>query len=361
MAKFIRGLDLSEAFFREAGKPVLDRFYPGLKYSAALIGYGSDVIGFDDEVSTDHMWGPRFYLFLDEKDIHLRDEILSRFSGHFPREFRGYPTNFSDPDPDDNGVRKMTPSVGGSVHPLVFIHTLREYFTDYLGIDPAAAPDNASWLAVPEHRLLATTFGRVFHDDLGLEAIRERFAYYPRDVWLYLAASVWQAIDDELPFAGRCGEAGDDTGSRLVAARTVHRLMRLCFLIERKYAPYGKWFGTAFRRLEAAPEMLPVLDGVLEAGDWRARQEGIAEACEIAGRLTNGLGLFPALDWKRHGFFGRKYPVVDAAGFVAELTKLIGDGTLQAAPKFGSASHFSDICGLSDNPRMSGKLWRLYG
>jgi len=34
-----------------------------LRYAAGVIGYGSEVIGFNDEMSTDHMWGPRFLLF----------------------------------------------------------------------------------------------------------------------------------------------------------------------------------------------------------------------------------------------------------------------------------------------------------
>lgn len=63
MGDFIKGLDLCEKFFYDVAKPVLDEYFPELVYSAGLIGYGSDVLGFDDEVSTDHMWGPRFYLF----------------------------------------------------------------------------------------------------------------------------------------------------------------------------------------------------------------------------------------------------------------------------------------------------------
>ncbi len=69
MPEFISGIKLCKGFFSEAAKPILDKLYPGLHYSAGLIGYGSDVLGYDDPVSRDHMWGPRFYMFLDKKDI----------------------------------------------------------------------------------------------------------------------------------------------------------------------------------------------------------------------------------------------------------------------------------------------------
>jgi hypothetical protein len=35
-------------------RPVLDAHFPGLAHSAALIGDGSDVLGFDTPVSRDH-------------------------------------------------------------------------------------------------------------------------------------------------------------------------------------------------------------------------------------------------------------------------------------------------------------------
>lgn len=61
--KQLKGLKLCEGFFNDCARAILDESFPELRYSAGLIGYGSDVLGYDDAVSTDHMWGPRFYLF----------------------------------------------------------------------------------------------------------------------------------------------------------------------------------------------------------------------------------------------------------------------------------------------------------
>ncbi|PYS82501.1 MAG: hypothetical protein DMF67_12580 [Acidobacteria bacterium] len=57
MADFIPGIELSRLFFFEAVKPVLDAEFPRLRYGAALIGTGSEVLGFDTEMSADHHWG----------------------------------------------------------------------------------------------------------------------------------------------------------------------------------------------------------------------------------------------------------------------------------------------------------------
>ena len=72
---FIKGLDLSELLYREAVGPLLASHLPGLTYSAALIGPGSEVLGFDDAQSMDHDWGPRLMLFLTETDHATRREI----------------------------------------------------------------------------------------------------------------------------------------------------------------------------------------------------------------------------------------------------------------------------------------------
>ncbi len=68
MSAFVPGQELSRLFYEEAVRPILDQHLPGLDYSAALLGYGSDVLGYDTIRSTDHGWGPRLVLFLDDSD-----------------------------------------------------------------------------------------------------------------------------------------------------------------------------------------------------------------------------------------------------------------------------------------------------
>ena len=62
--EFVKGLVLNRAFFFEVIEPILDKEFPDLRYAAGLIGVGSEVLGYDSELSSDHHWGPRGMLFL---------------------------------------------------------------------------------------------------------------------------------------------------------------------------------------------------------------------------------------------------------------------------------------------------------
>src|ERR1700688_1099156 len=126
MAQFIPGVQLNAMFYREAVVPILSAAFPELRYSAALIGYGSDVLGYDSERSTDHEWGPRLLIFLPEKDFREQaDSIDEILSARLSTEFRGYSTNFAEPD--ENGVRWMVPAESGRVRHHVYCHTVREF------------------------------------------------------------------------------------------------------------------------------------------------------------------------------------------------------------------------------------------
>ena len=70
---------------------------------------------------------------------------------------------------------------------------------------------------------------------------------------------VLDRLNQEEHLMGRAGMVGDEIGSAVIGARLVRDLMHLCFLMERKYAPYPKWFGTAFARLACEAELCPVL------------------------------------------------------------------------------------------------------
>jgi hypothetical protein len=335
MAEFISGLTLNQLFYEEVVAPILKSHFPHLKYSAALIGWGSDVLGFDDAQSTDHNWGPRFQLFLGEADFEkYRESIVHILDEQLPTEFRGYPTAFPIVINDVAVPSKHN----------VEVETIRGYFAQYLGCDPYAEITATDWLTFAEHKLLAVTSGKVFHDGLDeLETIRRKFNYYPKDVWIYMLAAQWEKISEEQAFVGRCGDVGDELGSMVIAARQVKNLMRLCFLMERQYVPYSKWFGTAFSHFDCARELSPVLMQVLQARDWRARQEFLARAYEIVARMHNALGITIPLQESASLYQRRPYLVAGDGHHVEELMRALTDEEIRNIKhQLGSVNQFVD-------------------
>src|SRR5579862_2809327 len=100
-ARFIAGVQLAGEFYAEVVRPLLAERYPDLRYSAALVGWGSEVLGFDSQRSTDHDWGPRLQLFLPAFAGALTRTITAMLAAQLPQTFRGYPTRFpASQDPD---------------------------------------------------------------------------------------------------------------------------------------------------------------------------------------------------------------------------------------------------------------------
>jgi Domain of unknown function (DUF4037) len=282
---FIPGLDISERFFFEAIAPALSSELPHLRYSCGLIGPGSDVLGFDDEISSDHDWAPRALLFLCEADLQLVGrQIAAILSAALPKEFLGLRlVDDRSPSLDNNESANRK----ASISPRIPILSIRKFIRWYTGFDPESELKASDWLAIPQQKLLSIVSGRVFRDDLDLNEVRKRFAYYPHDVWLYLLASVWSRIEEESHLVGRAGYAGDEIGSAIIASRIVRDIMCLCFLVEKQYFPYPKWFGTAFKRLPQCEVLFPILQAVLAAREWQERNSRLYIAYEMLAVMFN--------------------------------------------------------------------------
>lgn len=93
MAEFIPGIKLCGQFYEQVVRPTLDKHIPNLPHAAALVGSGSEILGFDTPMSSDHHWGPRVQLFLPESHIHHADaisDVLSDvLSKELPHTFKG--------------------------------------------------------------------------------------------------------------------------------------------------------------------------------------------------------------------------------------------------------------------------------
>lgn len=364
MPDFIPGLELSRLFFEEAVKPILDAEFPDLRYDAALIGYGSEVLGFDTPMSRDHSWGPRLRLFLAADDLARSGEAINQaLRRGLPHSFRGYPTSFVGIPGETS--RRLDERDSGEVDHFVWIETI----ADLLRFEFAYEWDGgeiapADWLTFTQHKLRILTQGAVYHSGLGeLEALRQRLHYYPRDIWLYLMAAGWVRISQEEAFVGRTGDVGDELGSRVIAARLIRDLMLLCFLIERVYAPYPKWFGTGFSRLACAPTLTPIFQRVLSAETWHEREQHLSAAYSIVAGMHNGLGVTVPLPTEVSPYHGRPYQVIHGDAFADALRDQISDPVVKriaAKTWIGSIDQFSDNTDLHENTSLRAALRALY-
>jgi Domain of unknown function (DUF4037) len=362
MTDFIPGLQLSEALYREAVVPILAREFPGLIHSAARIGTGSDVLGFDTVRSTDHEWGPRLLLFLAESDAAAHGAAIVEALRHMlPREIRGYSTNFGPTH--EAGVSVLKPVETGPVEHKVEVTTLSQFLQERLGIASAHELDVLDWLTFSEQALLEVTSGALFHDGLGtLAETRALLAYFPRDVWLQLLAAQWARISQQEPFVGRTGEVGDELGSALIAAELVQDVMRLGFLMERRYVPYSKWFGSAFARLACAAQLTPHLDAALAARRWQDRQQHLVHAYEIVAAMHNQLAITEPLSTRATQFHGRPFLVIQAGEFADALRDQIEDERVRNLPEaVGSIDQFVDSTDVLSNAALRRQAKAIYG
>lgn len=360
LQQFIKGADLCRSFFSEVVRPVLDEHFPKLSYSAGLLGYGSDVLGYDDPVSTDHMWGPRFYLFLKKEDLVLKPQLLDVFSSTFPYTYRGYSVHFSPPDPNDGGVRHAIPIDSGKVNPLVFIYSFEEYLDFYLGTHELDHLSDSEWLAFSEHRLLALSRAEWYADKLELAKRLEPIRYYPETVWLFLIASNWSLLAEEQAFVRRCADTGDDTGSILVCARMAERLMRLAFLYCKQYAPYSKWFGTAFSRLPINEELKTSIHRAVSASEISEREDQLVRAQQLLAQLHNSIGITEPVSDQIVSYFGRKIKVIYADRIASAVRKKLCGTSLEHAPLIGSLSEVANFTTLYENVSLRPRVQALY-
>mgnify|MGYP000949855231 CR=1 FL=1 len=355
------GIELCRRYYWTAVRPIIERRFPGLAHSAVLLGCGSEVLGYDDGMSRDHDWGPRAQLLLAPSDkLTLGGELASELAARLPTSFEGFPTRASR---HADGTRCLVAEwLAGE--PWVAIETVEEWCTRELGVDAQRGMSVADWLSVTSQELLGLTAGAVYHDDLGLSALRSNLAWYPHDVWLYLLAAGWARIGEEEHLMGRAGYAGDELGSALIGARLVRDVMRLCFLLERRYAPYAKWLGRAFGELACAGDFNEPLWAALRAETWQAREQALVTAYERLAGLQAASGLCAVSGVMATRFHGRPFSVIHlGTGFSAALLDRIEDPTVRAIAAhrpLGSIDQASDNTALLADKHWRAAWRRLY-
>jgi hypothetical protein len=173
----LRGAELARRFFIGVVEPLLSQALPGLRYAAARLGSGSDVLGLDDEMSRDHDWGCRLTLLVDEDDRDQVQPIGRMLEEGLPERFGQFPVRF-----------RVT--WDSSVSHKVEVATVADFVASRLGVAPTGGLSVLDWLSMTGQSVLEVTAGPVFTDRTHtLAAVRTLLAWYPADVELYVLAA----------------------------------------------------------------------------------------------------------------------------------------------------------------------------
>jgi hypothetical protein len=319
--EFESGIELNRGFYQDVVKPIV-----APPHSAALLGYGSQVLGYDTARSMDHGWGLRVTVFVADADVGATRAAVD---AKLPESFAGHPVRYAWDDwPFQHHVE---------------VDTLSSWLHGQLGFDAAAPATTLDWLATPQQKLIEVVRGAVYHDGLNaLEQVRAGLTWYPDDVWRWMLGCQWLRIGQEEHFVGRTAEVDDELGSRLLTGRLVRDLMNLHFLYARTYRPYIKWFGTAYATLDGARDLQPIWAAALAANNVSDREGALCAGYAALARMHNAAGLTELIDATVRPFHNRPFLVIDANRFADALFASVPDPWLRAQPRIGSVDQFVD-------------------
>ncbi|NLB28703.1 MAG: DUF4037 domain-containing protein, partial [Clostridiales bacterium] len=282
----MRGLNLSREYFESTALPSLRENFPELsgRIAAGLVGNGSECFGYDDEISRDHDWGVDFFIWLSDEDA----EYIPKLEQWKIELFDKNPPVF----------RRFASDYGAHVGIL----TSGGFYKSLIGSEEGPA-ELLEWVRVPEENLAMAVNGEVFLDETGeFTRIRRRLLeFFPEPLRLKRISSSCMAIaqSGQYNFA-RSIKRGDTVTARNALVIWSNAVIRLVFLLNRRYRPYYKWqfrMMTELPRLggELADELLQVASEALPEGFANASRN-VESVCEKLALALRGDGLSDSFD-----------------------------------------------------------------
>ena len=131
--------------------------------------------------------------------------------------------------------------------------------------------------------------------------------------------------------------------------------------MEKEYAPYSKWFGTAFSRLKCAEKLSLILDKVLDSKNWKECEKHLSRAYKVVGQMHNSLKLTKPIPVNVSTFHNRPYLVIHGDVFANKIKEKIKDPNVRKiSANIGSVNQLSNTVDLLVNDKLLKKLKVLY-
>ncbi len=247
---FVSGLTISEEYYLEYGAKMIHERYGRYEKSIAigLVGEGSECFGYDDMLSRDHDFGPGFCMWLPESVYREIGEKLQESYDMLPKTYKG-----------------ITRYENGRSGKRVGVFSIGDFYKSLIGFEKEPA-NVEEWTTLTDDTIAAATNGKIFRDDLGeFTRIRnELLKYYPDFTWGKRIVCEMMHISKHGQYNYmRCIKRGDLVTANYCISEFCSHVMSLCFLLERKYAPYYKWKYQALKELPHFAELAPAIEKLI--------------------------------------------------------------------------------------------------
>ncbi|MBO4775382.1 MAG: DUF4037 domain-containing protein [Lachnospiraceae bacterium] len=298
----MNGLKLAREYYETYGKEMLEGgFSDYLPFiSVGLAGSGSEVLGFDDEISRDHDFEPGFCIFIPSEDVLDRKVAfaLERAYAKLPSEFKGF------------SRQKISPA-GGARHGVI---RLDEFLTGKIG-NPEGRLSVHEWLKIPTQYLLEVTKGELFYDGDGrFTKIREELSLMPRDVRLKRLAGHLLLMSQSGQYNYmRMVKRGDMAAAGMCVYEYVKNAVAAIYLLNNEYMPYYKWQMRGLKELDILSELALPLEFLITVGNEESYVNEKIDRIElIAGTVIEELisqGITEAIcgDLTKHAYSVNDY------------------------------------------------------
>lgn len=286
----MKGIELSEKFYKEYGEKMLCEQFPHLlsEIAVGIAGSGSECFGWDDELSQDHDFEAGFCIFISDSVDRRAEFLLERAYSKLPKEFMGF-------------KRSPLSPVGGNRHGVI---RMSEFFESKTGSADGAL-SLYDWLSLPEQSVAEATNGKVFRDDGGeFTSVRSRLEYMPEDIQLKKLAGELVMMGQTGQYNyGRCLARGDNAAAQLTLNEFVKHTLHTIFLLNKKYMPYYKWCFRALKELPRLSHLHGVLEGLL-CNTEPNKQEAVELVCrDVAAELNaESLSRYPKNEAEGHAY-----------------------------------------------------------
>ncbi len=286
------GLKLARSYYEQVLKPFFTQYAPEClrRMAVGLAGEGSDCLGFDDEISQDHDFGPGLCIWLTHADYVTYGEKISHYYASLPEEFNGY--------------RRHVVIENGRVG----VFDMDRFFARYTGYTKAEdIPDLKSLLAIPDEALLTVTNGEVFADPVGEFSLRRENFYKicPEEYWrIKIANSLLQLGQYGQYNYPRSMKRGDYVTAQVALYKYIEELYRLVHYVNHCFPPYYKWLKKSSASFECLGVLSSLTNALADYADqravWQENPEN-AESQDVICRTIEYIALLILDELKKQG------------------------------------------------------------